>query len=100
MENVRRTVRKVQIIFGRNEAPCGSILRRLMTKFETISSVLTSKSPERKRSSRSEEQLVLVQDSVTVSPKKFNWPQLDIPTASLYRILRRITSIFVKCLNN
>ena len=70
MENVRRTVRKLQIIFGRNEAPCGSIGRRLMTKFETISSVLTAKSPEPKRSSRSEEQLVLVQDSVTVSQKK------------------------------
>ena len=74
MENIRRTVRKLQIIFGRNEAPCGSIGRRLMTKFEIISSVLTAKSPERKHSSRSEEQLVLVQDSVTVSPKKLIRP--------------------------
>ena len=41
-----------------------------MTKFEIISSVSTAKSPGRKHSSRSEEQLVLVQDSVTVSPKK------------------------------
>ena len=68
-----------------------------MTKFETISSVLTAKSPEPKRSSRSEEQLVLVQDSVTVS-QKINLPQLDIPTTSLHRILRRIISIFVNIL--
>ena len=56
--------------FLKNKAPYGSIGRRLMTKFEIISSVLTAKSPGRKRSSLSEEQLVLVQDSVTVSPKK------------------------------
>ena len=70
IENVRRTVRKLQIIFGRNEIPFESIVRRLMTKFKTISSVLTAKSPGPKPSCRSEEQLVLVQNSVTVSPKK------------------------------
>ena len=60
-----------------------------MTKFETISSVLTAKSPGQKLFSQFEEQFVLVQDSVTVSPKKIKLPQLDISITSLHQILCR-----------
>ena len=67
MENVQRKHRE-NSIFGSNGAPCESTVRRLMTKFEAISSVLMMKSPGRKRSCRTEEQLE--HDSVTVSPGK------------------------------
>ena len=63
-----------------------------MTEFETTSSVLTVKSPERKRSGRTEEQLALVQDSATVSQGKSIrrrlW-QFDIPTTLLHQILHK-----------
>ena len=63
-----------------------------MTKFESTGSVLTLKSPGQNRSRRSEEQLVVVQDSVTVSPGKSihrRSQQLHIPTTSLHRILHK-----------
>ena len=53
-EYATQAVRKCRTIFGRNEAPCESAVRRLVTKFETTGSVLTVKSPGRKRSHRTE----------------------------------------------
>ena len=41
-----------------------------MTKFETTGQTLTVKLPGRKLSCGTEKQLVLVQDSITVSPGK------------------------------
>ena len=38
-ECATQAVRKLRTIFGRNEAPRESIVRRLMTKFETTGSV-------------------------------------------------------------
>ena len=61
------------------------------------------KLPGRKRSCRTEEQLVLVQDSVTASPEKSIRPrleQLDFPTTSLHGVLGRAFSILIKYLNN
>ena len=84
-----QTERKFRTNFRRNEAACESTVRRSMTKFETTGSVLTVKLPGRKRSCRTEEQLVLVQDSVPVSPGKSihrRSQQLDIPTTLLHRI--------------
>ena len=70
MCEAKQTVQKLRTIFGKSEAPCESTVRRLMTKFETTGSVLKVKSPRRKHFRRTEEQLVLVLDSVTVSPGK------------------------------
>ena len=61
---------KLPTIFGRKEASCVPTVRRLITKFETTVSVLTVKSPKLKPSRQTEKQLVLEQDSVTVSPGK------------------------------
>ena len=63
-----------------------------MTKFEISGSVLTLKSSKRKRSGRTGEQLVLLQDSVTVGPEQSicqRSQQLDIPTNSLHRSLHK-----------
>ena len=87
-----QTVRKLRIIFGRNEAPYKSTIRRLMTELEATFSILTSKLPERKRSCRTEEQLVLVQNSVIMNSRKSirgHSQQLDIPITSLHRILHK-----------
>ena len=67
-------VQKLQIFFGRNYAPCESVVRRLMKKFETIGLVLTVKSPGQKCSCLSEEQLVFVQNCHCESRK------VDSPT--------------------
>ena len=69
-ERATQAVRNLQTIFGRNKAPCESTVRRLVKKFKTSGLVLTVKSPERKRSRRTEEQLVLVQNTVIASPGK------------------------------
>ena len=53
-------VQQLQTIFGRKQAPCESTVCTLMTKFETIGSVLMVKSPGQKRFCQTEEQLVLV----------------------------------------
>ena len=85
-------VRKLRIIFGRNKALYESTVRRLVIKFETTGSVLTVKSPRRKRSRRTEEQLVFVQDSAIASPGKSicrRLQQLNIPTSLLHRILHK-----------
>ena len=95
MENVRRKqCEQLRTICGRNEAPCEPTVRRLMTKFETTGSVSKVKWPGRKRSCRTEEQLILVQDSGTVSPGKSirrRSQKLDIPTTSLHRIFVKIS---------
>ena len=85
---------KLQTIFGRNEAPSESSVHRLVTKFETTGSVLAIKSPGRKRSRRTEELIVLVQDSggAFASPRRSihrRTQQLDIPTSSLQPILHK-----------
>ena len=83
-------MRKLRTIFGKNEVSCESAVRRLVTKFETTGSVLTVKLPGRKRSRRTEEQIVLVQDSVLANPRKSirrRSQQLDIPIFSLHQTL-------------
>ena len=91
-ECATQAVRKLRIIFERNEAPCESTVRRLVTKFETTNSVLTGKLLGEKRSRRTEEQFVLVQDSVIASPgKSIRRPsqQLDISTSLLHQLLHK-----------
>ena len=91
-ECATQAMRKLQTIFGKNEVSCESTIRRLVTKFETTGSVITVKSPGRKRSRRTEEQIVLMEDSVIASPQKSirrRLQQWDIPTSSLHRILHK-----------
>ena len=102
-ECATQTMRNLHTIFDRNEAPCKFTASRAITKSETTGLVLTVKSPGRKRSCRTEKQLVLVQDSVTVSPGKSirrRLQQVHALTTSWHRILRRTFSIFVKCSPN
>jgi transposase len=91
-ESATQTVRKLRNILGRNEAPNESTVRRLMTKFKTTGSAATAKSPGRNRSRRTEQQIAVVRDSVTLSPGKSirrRSQQLGIPTTSLHRILHK-----------
>jgi len=69
-ESGTETVRRLQAIFGRNEAPNKSTVLRLIKKFETTGSVATVKSPGRNRTQRNAQQIAVVQQSVTVSPGK------------------------------
>ena len=91
-ERATQVVQKLRTIFGRNQAPCESAVRRLVTKFETTGLVLTVKLPEREHFCQTEEQIVLVQNSVIASPRKSirrRSQELDIPTSSLHLILHK-----------
>jgi hypothetical protein len=91
-ESATQTVRTLRTNLGRNEAPNESTVRRLMTKFQTTGSVATAKPPGRNRSRRTEQQIAVVRDSVTLSPGKSirrRSQQLGIPTTSLHRILHK-----------
>ena len=90
-ECATQAVRKLRTISGRNEDPCESTVRRLVTKFETTVSVLAMKSPD-ENVIETEEQPVLVQDSVIANPGKQICrcsQQLDIPSSLLHRILHK-----------
>ena len=87
-----QTVQKTRTIFRRNKALCNSTVLRPMAKFETTFLVLMVKSPERKRSCRTEKHLVFVPDSVTVNPGKSirqRLQQLDISTTSWQQIFHK-----------
>ena len=86
-ESASQTVRKLRTSFGRNKVQCDSFVRRLTTKLATIASVLTMKSPGLKCSCQTEEQLVLVQLSVTVSQGK-----------SIRRYLQQLDILPLRCL--
>jgi hypothetical protein len=65
---------------------------RLIKKFETIGSVATVKSPGRNGTQRNAQQIAVVQQSVTVSPRKSirrRSQQLSILRSSLQRILTK-----------
>ncbi|KAJ4425428.1 hypothetical protein ANN_28043 [Periplaneta americana] len=64
------TVRLLHAILGRIEAPNESTVRRLIKKFFETGSTVNLKSPGRRRSGRSEQNIAVVRDSVAVSPMK------------------------------
>lgn len=90
-ESCAATVRRLRGTLGRNEAPNESTVRRLMKKFEETGSVVDLKSPGRRRSARTEQNIEVVRDSVAVSPAKSirrRSQQLRLRCSSVRRILR------------
>jgi len=67
-ECVAVTVRKLRTILGYREAPTATTITRLVSKFEETGLTAKIKSPERKRSQRTNENIAVVNDSVIVSP--------------------------------
>lgn len=61
------TVRKLRAIFGRNNAPNESTVRRLIKKFETKFKLMDEKSTVRRRPCRSLENIALVREFATVA---------------------------------
>lgn len=91
-ESVATTVRKLRTILGHHHAPNESTVRRLIKKFEESGSVADNKSPGRPRSGRSEANVALVRDSVTVSPKKSyrrRAQEMHMSSATMQRILKK-----------
>jgi len=91
-ESGAETVRRLCVVFGRNEAPNKCTVLRLIKKIETTGSVATVKSPGRNRTQRIAQQIAVVQQRVTVSPVKSihrRSQQLSIPRSSLQRILSK-----------
>lgn len=90
-ESYAATVRKLRNVLGRNEAPNESTVRRLMKKFFETGSTVDLKSPGRRRSGRTDQNIALVCDSVAVSPVKSirrRSQQLGLRYSSVRRILR------------
>lgn len=86
------TVRKLRAIFGRNNAPNESTVRRLIKKFETKFKLMDEKSTVRRRPCRSLENIALVRESVTENPGtsiRHRGPELNITRPSLQRILTK-----------
>ncbi|KAL4125925.1 hypothetical protein QTP88_010162 [Uroleucon formosanum] len=90
-ECVAVTVRKLRTILGYRGAPTATTITRLVSKFEETGSTANIKSPRRKRSQRTNENIAVVNDSVIVSPSKSirrRSQQLGIGISSLQRILK------------
>lgn len=86
------TVRVLRGILGRNAAPNESSVRRLISKFETTGSVINIKKTGRRRLVRTDENIAIVNDSVTVSPTRSirrRSQQLNLSSTSLQRILSK-----------
>ena len=85
------TVRRLRAILGRSETPNESTVRRLMKKFFETGSTVNLKSPGRRRSGRTEQNIEVIRDSVAVSPMnsfRRRSQQLSISRSSVHRILR------------
>lgn len=91
-ENYAETVRRLRAIFGRNNAPNESTVRRLIKKFETKFTLLNEKTPVHRRVGRSIENIVAVRESVAENPGtsiRHRGQELNISRPTLQRILRK-----------
>ncbi|KAJ4427069.1 hypothetical protein ANN_26868 [Periplaneta americana] len=90
-ESYAATVRRLSAILGHNEAPNESTVRRIMKKFFETGSTVNLKSPGRRRSGRSEQNIAVARDSVAVSSMKSirrRFQQLGLRCSSVWRMLR------------
>lgn len=88
--SITNTIRRLRVVFHQNHIPSNTAIRNLMAKFERTGSVLDVKSPLRPRNVRSVENIAMVNESVTESPKtsiRHRSQQLAISRSSLQRIL-------------
>lgn len=95
-EYYAETVRKLRAIFGRDNAPKDTTVRRLVIKFEESGSVGDIKTPVRCRTSRSAENIAAVRESVAENPGtsiRHRSQQIDIPRSSLHRILTKYLNL-------
>lgn len=91
-ESLIATIRKVRPIFGRNNVPNSSTVKRIIEKFENTGSVSDVKHTTRARRGRSEQNITAVRESVAESPGtsiRHRAQELDITTATLQRILTK-----------
>ena len=91
-ESPTATVRELRVTLGRNAAPTESSVRKLIRKFETTGSVSNVKKTGRPRSVRTQENIAVVRDNVTVSPRKSvrrRAQQLNLSPSSLHDILSK-----------
>jgi len=91
-ENYVETVRKLRGIFGRQNAPYQSTVKRMIKKFEETGSIMDSKLPVRHSTGRSLDNIAAVSESVAESPGtslRHRSQQLDIPRSSMQRILTK-----------
>lgn len=91
-EHYAVTVRKLRTILGYHNAPNESTVRRLIKKFEESGSTQDKKISGRPRSGRSEANVTVVHDSVTVSPRKScrrRTQKMHMSPATMQRILTK-----------
>lgn len=86
------TIRKVRAVFGGNNVPNPSTVKRIVEKFETTGSVIDVKHSTRYRRGRSVQNVSRVRDSVAVNPKtsiRRRSQELAIPRSTMQRILTK-----------
>lgn len=91
-ESFAETVRRLRAIFGRNNAPNESTVRRLINKFETKFTLMDEKTTVRRRPCRSLENIAAVRESVAENPDtsiRHRGQELNITRPTLQRILTK-----------
>lgn len=91
-ESYAETARKLRVIFGREGAPNVSTIRRVINKFEETGSIMDGKSPVRRRTGRSLENIAAVNESVAETPGtsiRHRSQQLQISRSTTQRILTK-----------
>lgn len=86
------TIRKVRAVFGGNNVPNPSTVKRLVEKFEATGSVLDVNHPTRCRRVRSEQNVSRIRDGVADNPKtsiRRRSQELVIPRSSMQQILMK-----------
>ena len=95
--SVRATLRALREIYGQHHCPAEGTIRRIVGKFETTSSVVDQPKSVCCRNTRSDENIAIVQESVSAglklsTPSRAQEPGLS--QISTWQILRRHLSLF------
>lgn len=91
-ESFAETVRRLRAIFGCNNAPNESTVRRLIQKFQTKFKLMDEKTTVRRRPCRSIENIAAVRESVAENPGtsiRRRGQELNITRPTLQRILTK-----------
>ncbi|CAH2088163.1 unnamed protein product [Euphydryas editha] len=91
-ESFAATVRKLRSIWGHNNAPKESTVKRLMDKFAETGSVSDVKTTTRHRPGRSTENVAAVRDDVAQTPStsiRHRAQQIGVSKSTLQRILTK-----------
>lgn len=90
--SVRATHRALRPIFGRHNRPAESVIRATMDRFRTTFTLVDNAHPQRRRTVRTEDAIVAVEQSIEEDPNesiRHRAQQLELCPSTLWKILRK-----------